>query len=105
MDLVANGATKFHDEDRGCAYVVNGLDWFGFDDEQSIAAKVAFAKSRNLAGSMLWALDLDDFAGKYSDRKFPLVSIAGRGAEAQPTTQPTTPPDDRGSRAGACLLL
>jgi len=104
MDLVANGATKVHDEDRGCAYVVNGLDWFGFDDEQSITAKVEFAKSRNLAGSMLWALDLDDFAGLYSDVKFPLVSIAGRGGPP-PSTSTSTPPEDRGSRASACLLL
>jgi len=95
LELIENGASKVYDEDRGCAYVVSGQEWFGFDDERSIDAKIQFAKSRNLAGSMLWALDLDDFAGRYSSVKFPLVSIAGRGPRD----------DSKGSRAGACLLL
>jgi len=95
LEKIDNGATKVYDEDRGCAYIVSGQEWFGFDDERSINAKLQFAKSRNLAGSMLWALDLDDFTGQYSAVKFPLVSLAGRGGED----------DSKGSRAGACLLL
>merc|ERR1712241_872874 len=62
--------------------VSTGEEGIGYDDERSICAKVQFAQSRNLAGAMLWALDLDDFAGAYSDREYPLVSIAGLGGAA-----------------------
>merc|ERR1712244_82918 len=36
-------------------------------------------KAEIAAGAMLWALDLDDFAGAYSDKAYPLTSIAGSG--------------------------
>merc|ERR1712226_158059 len=73
---IAAGASKFYDEERQCPYILSGQEWVGYDDIRSICAKVQFAQSRNLAGSMLWALDLDDFAGAYSDKAYPLTSIA-----------------------------
>jgi len=37
----------------------------GYDDPQSILLKVRFIQSKGLAGSMAWALDLDDFNSGY----------------------------------------
>lgn len=34
-----------------------------FDSSRSIAAKIKFAMSRNLAGAMIWSIDTDDFLG------------------------------------------
>jgi len=79
---IAAGATKFYDEERQCPYIVSGQEWIGYDDPRSICAKVQFAQNRNLAGAMLWALDLDDFAGAYGNMEYPLVSIAGQGGGA-----------------------
>merc|ERR1719474_2381412 len=46
-------------------YGVHGLDWVGFDDEESLSLKVEqVIKAKGLAGGMFWALDLDDFNGQ-----------------------------------------
>lgn len=34
-----------------------------FDSSRSIARKIKFAMSRNLAGAMIWSIDTDDFRG------------------------------------------
>lgn len=39
--------------------------WVSFDDIDIIKKKVNFIKSLNLAGGMVWALDLDDFRNRY----------------------------------------
>ncbi len=54
--------------------VTDDGEWIGYDDERSLAAKVDFAKQRKLAGTMVWALDLDDFAGQYGS-KYPLIRL------------------------------
>lgn len=84
MELLKTGAaTKHYDSARECPYVVTTSgEWIGYDDVQSLGAKVAFAKSKGLRGTMVWALDLDDFAGTYSGGvKYPLIrslTSAGR---------------------------
>eukprot|EP00439_Symbiodinium_sp_Y106_P063833 s399_g9.t3 len=62
--------TRF-DSERVCAYVVSDGEWIGYDDEATICAKLAFAREKGLAGSMVWALDLDDMDGSFSDRPDP----------------------------------
>lgn len=38
--------------------------WVSFDDKEILKKKVNFIKSLNLAGGMVWALDLDDFRNR-----------------------------------------
>jgi len=78
LELLKSGkATRHYDTDRQCPYVVTeDGEWIGYDDEESMRAKVAYMKSKGLRGSMVWALDLDDFAGAYSNGvKYPLIKI------------------------------
>lgn len=46
-------------------YAFKGDQWVSFDDVDIIKKKVNFIKSLNLAGGMIWALDLDDFRNRY----------------------------------------
>lgn len=45
-------------------YAYKGNQWVSFDDVEIIKKKVNFIKSLNLAGGMVWALDLDDFKNR-----------------------------------------
>ncbi|XP_028783390.1 class V chitinase-like [Neltuma alba] len=40
-------------------YAQKGSDWYGYDDTQSISAKVAYAKRRGLLGYFSWSVDQD----------------------------------------------
>jgi len=94
---IAQGATEVYDSDRGCVYIVSGDEWAGYDNEVSVCEKIQFAKSRNLAGSMWWALDLDDMVGLYSGgTKLPLINLGGSGGAGcgnfpSPVPSPVTP--------------
>jgi len=94
QELLASGAATVYDEERQCPYLVSNGEWIGYDDERSLCAKLEFAKSRGLAGSMVWALDLDDFDGKHSaGQKYPLIRLASEGGSScsqSPVTGTTT---------------
>ena len=51
------------DQDSQTPYAYNesGKRWVSYDNQDSIAAKVAIVKEKNLAGAMLWSLDDDAF--------------------------------------------
>lgn len=76
-------------------YATKGDQWVGYDDERSIELKVAFLKSLNLAGAMIWSIETDDFRGKCG-RKYPLsnkiVEVLSGGEVVRPTFPPTTQP-------------
>jgi len=91
QELLASGATATYDEERQCPFVVSNGEWFGYDNEQSFCAKLAFAKSRGLAGSMIWALDLDDFDGMYHGGvNYPLIGLASQGGSTCSGSSSTT---------------
>jgi len=100
QELLRDGtATRYYDSDRECPYIVTSDgEWIGYDDRQSLAAKVDFAKNRKLAGTMVWALDLDDFTGAYEadGAKYPLIRLMRErwigGSAPVPTPAPTSPP-------------
>merc|ERR1712187_122936 len=74
-------AVEHYDEDRACPYIVtqNG-EWVGYDNVQSVKAKAAWAKAKGLRGTMVWALDLDDFDGRYSAGvEYPLSNALADG--------------------------
>ncbi|XP_038879961.1 class V chitinase-like [Benincasa hispida] len=41
-------------------YVSSGTTWIGYDDKQSVAAKVAYAKKKGLFGYFAWQVGADD---------------------------------------------
>ncbi|XP_042240538.1 acidic mammalian chitinase-like isoform X1 [Homarus americanus] len=47
--------------------------WCCYENHTSVAIKANYAKEHNLAGMMVWSLDLDDYQGKCHDRNFDLI--------------------------------
>jgi len=91
-DKIAGGAKVTYDAEREGPYIVSGGEWVGYDNQRSFCTKLQFGKSRNLAGSMIWALDLDDFAGRYGKGEYPLVRLAGSGGAGCSSSPTPTPP-------------
>ena len=59
--LLASGGVSAFDSASRSMFAWKGNQWVGYDDVSFIALKVDYAISRNLAGGMVWAIDLDDF--------------------------------------------
>ncbi|XP_040007634.1 acidic mammalian chitinase-like [Xiphias gladius] len=52
-----------------------GNQWVGFDNKESIYAKVNYLTQNNFGGVFVWSLDLDDFKGQFCKQgKYPLIS-------------------------------
>lgn len=51
------------------AYNSSTGDWVSYDDEESIEHKTNYLIEKDLAGTMIWAIGLDDFR----NREYPLI--------------------------------
>ncbi|XP_060083629.1 uncharacterized protein LOC132562873 [Ylistrum balloti] len=61
-DRIENGGwTKMWHNEHQVPFAYSGNQWVGFDDVQSFGIKAEYIKSLGLGGSMVWAMDLDDF--------------------------------------------
>ncbi|XP_054965456.1 chitotriosidase-1 isoform X1 [Pan paniscus] len=68
------GATKQRIQDQKVPYIFRDNQWVGFDDVESFKTKVSYLKQKGLGGAMVWALDLDDFAGfSCNQGRYPLI--------------------------------
>ncbi|XP_051854098.1 chitinase-3-like protein 2 isoform X1 [Antechinus flavipes] len=68
------GATVKKIPEQQVPYAVKGNQWVGFDDVESVKAKVQYLKKSGLGGAMIWAIDLDDHTGKSCKQgAFPLL--------------------------------
>lgn len=63
--LKRNSWTFFRDELQKTPYAVNGNQWVGFDDTESVAIKLNYVLENDLGGAAFWSLETDDF-GKLS---------------------------------------
>ncbi|KAL3289219.1 hypothetical protein HHI36_003653 [Cryptolaemus montrouzieri] len=61
------------DENTKTPYTYKGNQWIGYDNEDSIRAKVEYAKSLNLGGVMIWSVETIDAKG-ICGKKIPLLS-------------------------------
>uniref|UniRef100_A0A4X1UKJ9 Chitinase-3-like protein 1 n=1 Tax=Sus scrofa TaxID=9823 RepID=A0A4X1UKJ9_PIG len=70
------GATVRRPLGQQVPYATKGNQWVGYDDQESVKNKAKYLKSRQLAGAMVWTLDLDDFRGNFCGQnlRFPLTS-------------------------------
>lgn len=78
-DMLKQGATYYWDEEQAVPYAVHGDQWVGFDDELSIRNKVKWLNEQGYAGAMVWALDMDDFKGICTPKKYPLIRAMAEG--------------------------
>ena len=72
-------------------YGYKGQTWVGFDNAESLRAKVAFVKSKNLRGAMFWAIDLDDFQNMCSEGSYPLLNAVKNALQVPETTLSPSP--------------
>ncbi|XP_029640998.1 chitinase-3-like protein 1 [Octopus sinensis] len=61
------------DDIQTVPFAYKGDQWIGFDDYRSIQLKTKWLISQQLAGAMLWSLDLDDFSDMCGKGAFPLT--------------------------------
>ncbi|KAI6177726.1 hypothetical protein M3Y97_00939500 [Aphelenchoides bicaudatus] len=54
-------------------YIVNGRQWLAVEDKKSVRAKADYARSLNIGGVMVFALDSDDYDGRCKDGTYPLL--------------------------------
>ncbi|CAC5417123.1 E3.2.1.14 [Mytilus coruscus] len=73
-ELLKTGGTRHYLADQMVPYVVKGSQWIGYEDVDSIRTKVKYIKQHGFGGTMIWALDLDDFHGNCGQGKFPLIN-------------------------------
>ncbi|XP_039482039.1 probable chitinase 10 isoform X2 [Drosophila santomea] len=64
-----------HDEfGRIGPYAYKGTQWVSYDSPDMVRKKALLARSLNLGGGMVWALDLDDFRNRCGNGVHPLLS-------------------------------
>lgn len=62
-------------------YMYRDDKWVSYDDADSIKRKVAFARSCELAGVMVWSIDTDDFQGRAGAGRYPLLTAINRALQ------------------------
>ena len=75
-DYLSRGARRLWTERQQSPYMVLNDQWVGYEDAESIQAKVAYMREQGLGGVMMWSLDLDDFTeGEFCGAgRFPLLN-------------------------------
>lgn len=72
------GWTPVRDKKIG-SYAYKGNQWVSFDDVETLRAKAKYIRDSKLGGTMIWALDFDDFRGTCGEGKYPLLSALNKG--------------------------
>lgn len=65
------GAEEHRIPSQQVPFATKGNQWVGYDDPESVKNKVQYLKNKQLAGAMVWAVDLDDFRGFFCGQKVP----------------------------------
>merc|ERR1712002_1387772 len=76
-EYIKRGYTvKYHAEHKAMyAYSHKDENWVGYDNPTTLATKLDYVKTKGLGGAMIWAIDLDDFSGKFCEQgRYPLLT-------------------------------
>ncbi|EAA03527.5 AGAP011033-PA, partial [Anopheles gambiae str. PEST] len=92
--LAAGDYTKTFSSVQQVPYAYRGNQWISYDDVNSIAIKVQYAKRMNLGGIMVWSIESDDARGICGEGQHPITSavyreVFGTGAPTPGTTTTT----------------
>lgn len=60
-------------------YAYKGNQWVSYDDIETMGIKTKYIRDTKLGGTMIWALDMDDFQGTCGEGKYPLLSALNKG--------------------------
>ncbi|XP_077514608.1 endochitinase-like isoform X2 [Amblyomma americanum] len=75
-NVLKNGWTREWDDMGKCPYAFRDNQWIGYEDEKSVAIKMEYIRKEGYGGTMVWAVDMDDYRGDCSEgRKNPLMKI------------------------------
>merc|ERR1719369_557178 len=88
------GTTTQWIEDQKVPYATKNNEWVGFDNRESYETKVRYLQQEKYGGAFVWALDLDDFAGRFCGQgSHPLLSHLNKllGVVLPPLPPTTTP--------------
>ncbi|GIX71301.1 chitotriosidase-1 [Caerostris darwini] len=69
-------------------YAVNGRQWIGYDDINSITTKVRYLIKMNLGGAMVWSIETDDFRGRCHGYTNPLLRAINSALYGASSPQP-----------------
>ncbi|KAM7402780.1 hypothetical protein PAMP_017991 [Pampus punctatissimus] len=88
------GTTVQWIDDQKVPYAAKNSEWVGFDNMKSYEIKVSYLQDQKFGGAFVWALDLDDFAGRFCEQgNHPLISHLHKllNIELPPLPSTTTP--------------
>ncbi|XP_064646971.1 chitinase-3-like protein 1 [Lineus longissimus] len=78
-DMLKNGGTRLYNSEHQAPYAIQGNQWVGYDDIDSMHNKVNYMQSQGLGGMMIWSLALDDFTGSFCGQgRYPLITALNR---------------------------
>lgn len=66
--------TKKFDDIQKCPYAYKNTEWIGYDDVNSITIKANYAKSKGLAGVMIWSIESEDHKNVCGGGVYPLLN-------------------------------
>lgn len=72
--------TKEFDKIGQCPYAYKQNQWVGYEDANSLRAKMDWLRKEKYGGAMIWALDLDDYRGVCGE-KDALFNVITKGLE------------------------
>lgn len=78
--LLNNGATRVYSKQQQAPYLYINNQWMGYDDTESLKAKVKYITSHNFGGWMVWMIALDDYTGQMGCNKgpYPLLNAINK---------------------------
>ncbi|XP_044757295.1 acidic mammalian chitinase-like [Coccinella septempunctata] len=65
---------RVFDEETRVPHIINGDQWIGVEDAESVGEKAQFAKELGLGGVAVYSYDTDDFNGICGGGKYPLIN-------------------------------
>ncbi|CAN8021835.1 unnamed protein product [Ixodes persulcatus] len=77
MDITMRGWKRNYDAVGQCPYAYRDDQWVGYEDEESVSAKVDFVMDKDYGGVMVFNVDMDDFQG-VCGMKNPLLNAIGQ---------------------------